>query len=118
MNFHHKIQEHHRSWPRVRWLLATTRCGDAAGARRIICTEVSAPAIIEQILHRHARKRLGWLASHMQNVIALMGEDQWPYGIAPNRHVLETLDRSHHEQRLSHRKIGIEEMFAPETLTD
>jgi 4,5-dihydroxyphthalate decarboxylase len=54
----------------------------------------------------------------MQNVIALMGEDWWPYGIAPNRHVLETLDRSHHEQRLSHRKIGIEEMFAPEILTD
>jgi 4,5-dihydroxyphthalate decarboxylase len=54
----------------------------------------------------------------MQNVIALIGEDWWPYGIAPNRRVLETLARYHHEQRLSHRKIGIEEMFAPEILTD
>jgi 4,5-dihydroxyphthalate decarboxylase len=50
--------------------------------------------------------------------MAWMGEDWWPYGVAPNRHTLETLARYHHEQRLSRRQMGIEGMFAPETLTD
>jgi len=45
-----------------------------------------------------------------------MGEDWWPYGFAPNRHVLDTFLRYHHEQGLSRRRLQPEELFAPETL--
>jgi len=45
-----------------------------------------------------------------------MGEDWWPYGFAPNRQVLDTFLRYHHEQGLSRRRLQPEELFAPETL--
>jgi 4,5-dihydroxyphthalate decarboxylase len=45
-----------------------------------------------------------------------MGEDWWSYGLAANRHVLETFLRYHHEQGLSSRLLRPEELFAPETL--
>jgi len=45
-----------------------------------------------------------------------MGEDWWPYGLAPNRHVLDAFLRYHHEQGLSRRRYAPEELFAPETL--
>jgi 4,5-dihydroxyphthalate decarboxylase len=59
---------------------------------------------------------LPWLTSHVEEARALMGEDYWPYGFAPNRHVLETFLRYHHEQGLSKRKLEPEELFAPESL--
>ena len=46
----------------------------------------------------------------------LMGEDWWPYGIAANRHALDTFLRHHHEQGITKRVYAIEELFAPETL--
>lgn len=45
-----------------------------------------------------------------------MGDDWWPYGLAPNRHVLETFLRYHHEQGLSHRRLEPEMLFAPECI--
>jgi 4,5-dihydroxyphthalate decarboxylase len=45
-----------------------------------------------------------------------MGDDWWPYGLEPNRHVLDTFLRYHHEQGLSKRRMQPEELFAPETL--
>jgi len=59
-----------------------------------------------------------WFAPYVQGVASLMGDDWWPYGITANRLVLETLARYHHEQGLSRREIAVDEMFAPETLTD
>jgi len=49
-------------------------------------------------------------------VRALMGEDFWSYGVAPNRHVIETFLRHHHSQGLSSRLVTPEEMFHPGTL--
>jgi len=46
-----------------------------------------------------------------------MGRDLWPYGFEPNRHVIETFLRYHHEQGLSKYKLHPEELFAPETLS-
>jgi 4,5-dihydroxyphthalate decarboxylase len=46
-----------------------------------------------------------------------MGSDWWPYGFEPNRHVIETFLRYHHEQGLSKRRLQPKELFAPETLT-
>jgi len=57
-----------------------------------------------------------WLVAHLEEARALMGEDWWPYGLAPNRQVLDTFLRYHHEQGLSKRRLAPEEIFAAETL--
>jgi 4,5-dihydroxyphthalate decarboxylase len=59
---------------------------------------------------------LPWQSAHVEEARSLLGEDWWPYGFAPNRHVLETFLRYHHEQGLSKRRLAPEELFAPETL--
>jgi len=59
---------------------------------------------------------LPWQSAHVEEARALLGEDWWPYGLEPNRHVLETFLRYHHEQGLSRRRLKAEELFAPETL--
>jgi 4,5-dihydroxyphthalate decarboxylase len=59
---------------------------------------------------------LPWQVAHVEEARALLGEDWWPYGVAPNRHVLDTFLRYHHEQGLSKRRLSVEELFAPETL--
>jgi len=59
---------------------------------------------------------LPWQSAHVEEARALLGEDWWPYGLEPNRHVLETFLRYHHEQGLSTRRLQAEELFAPETL--
>ena len=59
---------------------------------------------------------LPWQAAHVEEARRELGEDWWPYGFEPNRHVLETFLRYHHEQGLSKRRLKPEELFAPETL--
>jgi 4,5-dihydroxyphthalate decarboxylase len=44
-----------------------------------------------------------------------MGEDFWPYGLAPNRKPLETFLRHHHAQGLSSRLLTPDELFHPST---
>ena len=61
---------------------------------------------------------LPWIHDDLKRMKSVLGEDWWPYGIAKNRHVLETFLRYHHEQGLSARLVKIEELFAPETLDD
>lgn len=48
---------------------------------------------------------------------ALMGPRYWPYNVADNRLVLETLLAFAHEQGLIPRPFTVEELFAPDTLT-
>jgi len=59
---------------------------------------------------------LPWQAAHVEEARRELGEDWWPYGFEPNRRVLETFLRYHHEQGLSKRLLKAEELFAPETL--
>ena len=59
---------------------------------------------------------LPWLTRHVEEARALMGDDYWSYGFAPNRAALATFLRYHHEQGLSKRLLAPEELFAPETL--
>jgi 4,5-dihydroxyphthalate decarboxylase len=44
----------------------------------------------------------------------LMGWDLWPYGIDPNRYVLESFLKHHHAQGLSSRVLGVDELFPSE----
>jgi 4,5-dihydroxyphthalate decarboxylase len=59
---------------------------------------------------------LPWFVAHVEETRRELGEDWWPYGLASNRHVLETFLRYHHEQGLSRRRFAPEELFAAETL--
>jgi 4,5-dihydroxyphthalate decarboxylase len=59
---------------------------------------------------------LPWLTAHVEEARALMGEDYWSYGFAPNRATLATFLRYHHEQGLSPRLLTPEALFAPETM--
>src|SRR5262249_39504797 len=59
---------------------------------------------------------LPWGVAEFEQARALMGADYWSYGVEPNRHVLETFTRYHHEQGLSPRKVAPEELFARSTL--
>lgn len=57
-----------------------------------------------------------WLNAHVEEAVRDMGPDFWPYGLEKNRTTLETFLRYHHEQGLSKRRLGVDEMFARETL--
>jgi 4,5-dihydroxyphthalate decarboxylase len=57
-----------------------------------------------------------WLVAELEEARREMGEDWWPYGLEPNRKVLETFLRYHHEQGLSKHLRKPEELFARETL--
>lgn len=58
---------------------------------------------------------LPWAVAEYDRTVALMGEDYWPYGIEPNRVALEAILRYLHEQGLTERRLGVEEVFAPGT---
>lgn len=58
---------------------------------------------------------LPWQTSQADEARREIGEDWWAYGLEPNRRVLETFLRYHHEQGLSQRRLTPEELFAPET---
>ena len=59
---------------------------------------------------------LPWQLAEVLRTQELLGEDWWAYGLEPNRHVLDTFLRYHHEQGLSPRRVAPEELFAPSTL--
>jgi 4,5-dihydroxyphthalate decarboxylase len=59
---------------------------------------------------------LPWQVAHVEETRRDLGEDWWAYGFSPNRHVLDTFLRYHHEQGLSKRRLRSEELFAPEAL--
>ncbi|MSQ19833.1 MAG: ABC transporter substrate-binding protein [Betaproteobacteria bacterium] len=59
---------------------------------------------------------LPWLTAHVEDARREMGDDWWSYGLAPNRHVLDTFLRYHHEQGLSKKRLKPEDLFARETL--
>jgi 4,5-dihydroxyphthalate decarboxylase len=59
---------------------------------------------------------LPFVEEQLKAARALMGEDFWSYGVAPNRHVIEAFLRHHHGQGLSPRRLAVEELFHPWTL--
>jgi 4,5-dihydroxyphthalate decarboxylase len=59
---------------------------------------------------------LPWVAQEIEETRALMGDNFWPYGIAPNRKALETLFQFSYEQGLASLKLTIEELFHSSTM--
>ena len=58
---------------------------------------------------------LPWQVAAVEDTVALMGDDWWPYGFERNRAVIDKFLGYHHEQGLSSRRLAPEELFAPET---
>ena len=46
-----------------------------------------------------------------------LAQDPYPYGISANRKVLETIAAYSHEQGLTPRVVGLDEVFAPSTMS-
>jgi 4,5-dihydroxyphthalate decarboxylase len=61
------------------------------------------------------RISLPWTVAEYEETRALMTEDYWPYGFAPNERVLETLHGYLLEQGLIKQKLDLQTLFAPGT---
>lgn len=59
---------------------------------------------------------LPFIEEQLQAARALMGPDFWSYGVAQNRHVLDSFLEAHHSQGLSARRLRIDELFHASTL--
>ncbi len=63
------------------------------------------------------RTTLTWLQAYLDEERQLFGDDSWPYGIEANRKSLEAFVTYAYEQGLCERRVAVEELFAPETLS-
>lgn len=77
-------------------------------ARRMALTE------LREVAALHAM--LPWLPAEIDETVALMGEEFWPYGFKPNLPELEAMTRWSFEQGLAVRKLDPKELFHPATL--
>jgi 4,5-dihydroxyphthalate decarboxylase len=64
----------------------------------------------------HLFTTLPWPIAAFKEAVALMGDDYWSYGFAPNRKTLDAITRYSHEGGLSARRVQPEELFWPATL--
>ena len=58
-----------------------------------------------------------WFSQLVEEDIAVLGEDWWPYGMAANRKAINAVLRYHHEQGITDRRFTAEEIFLPELMT-
>src|SRR6185436_15286472 len=56
-------------------------------------------------------RSLPWFLEHVDQVTELMGADPYPYGLAANRHTVDTFLRMHNEQGLTPVRLRPEELF-------
>ena len=76
-------------------------------------------AIARMNINNTMASTLPWLQAEMALLRDVFGEDWWPYGIEPNRHVIEALLRYMGEQGLLADNIPtVEDLFAPSLLGD
>lgn len=70
----------------------------------------------QEMLNRTTlRYMLPWVNEEIENTAKLMGKDFWPYGLEPNRKLLETFISYALEQGLLESAIKTEDLFAKET---
>jgi 4,5-dihydroxyphthalate decarboxylase len=63
-----------------------------------------------------AKVTLPFVEDQLRAARRMMGEDFWPYGLQPNRHVLTRFLQRHHAEGLSARLLTAEELFHPASL--
>ncbi len=69
----------------------------------------------ELLVTASLKTMLPWQIAAVEETVALLGNDWWPYGFERNRAAIDTFLRYHHEQGLSSRRLQPEELFAEET---
>jgi 4,5-dihydroxyphthalate decarboxylase len=87
------------------------------------------PWVVLNIYNAFREAKDKWLAqvseaaeSHLQTGLlspeggAALRQDPYPYGVAGNRRILETIAEYSHEQGLTPRRLALDEVFAPNTL--
>ena len=57
-----------------------------------------------------------WFSQLVEDDVAVLGEDWWPYGIQANRNSIDAVLRYHHEQGITDRLFTIDDIFLPELL--
>jgi 4,5-dihydroxyphthalate decarboxylase len=57
---------------------------------------------------------LPWLIDHIEEAERVFGKEFWAYGLEPNRPTFEAIGRYVHEQSLSPRVVGPDELFLPD----
>jgi 4,5-dihydroxyphthalate decarboxylase len=78
--------------------------------------EQSKAAALDLLTDTSATKvTLPFVEENLKATRAAMGDDFWPYGVAPNRKTLEAFLHRHHAEGLSSRPVKVEEMFHPST---
>lgn len=79
-----------------------------------------AKKICEESLYKYSALKymLPWSYADVEEEMELFGDELWPYGLEPNRHVLETLVQYSYEQGLIKNKLDIKSLFAPNTLEE
>ena len=63
----------------------------------------------------HRRSSLAWFGAEQEEERALLGPDPWPYSVEKNRAVIETVLDYAFEQRLTERRLDINEIFVAGT---
>ena len=103
----HTVVIRREIYEKNRWV-AQSLCKAFAQSQKMTYADMQETAALKTMLP--------WLPAHVEELQRDFGADWWPYGFAPNRHVLETFLRYHYEQGLSPRLLGAKDLFAPETL--
>lgn len=77
-----------------------------------------AKRVCEETLYKYSALKymLAWSVAEIEEERELAGGDMWPYGLEPNRKVLETLIQYSYEQGLIKKPVSPETLFAPNTL--
>ena len=104
----HVVVLRRETYERHRWLAMNLMQAFEAAKRRSL-----ARAIELSVSHMP----LPWIADSAKRWRDLAGEDFWPYGVEPNRATLEAYLQYAFEQGVCRRRLAVEEVFAPETLS-
>jgi 4,5-dihydroxyphthalate decarboxylase len=70
----------------------------------------------QQRAGHHADVMVPWFGALYDKNSRLLPGDWWPYGVEANRETIDTFLRYFFEQGLSQRRLGLDEIFAPELL--
>jgi 4,5-dihydroxyphthalate decarboxylase len=102
----HVVVLRRSTYERDRWIAMNLVQGFEAAKRRSLAraTELGV-----------SHMPLPWVADNAARWRSLAGEDFWPYGAEPNRPTLEAYLQYAFEQGVCHRRVTIDELFAPET---
>jgi 4,5-dihydroxyphthalate decarboxylase len=87
----------------------------AASVYKAFC-EAKALAMVDLCDVNALMVTLPWLEAETKETMAVMGQDFWRYGAHENVRDIEALLQYSHEQGLTQRKVGFNELFAPSTV--